>query len=86
MGLRDQTHVTRFQLVLTRCQLKALIYTFGMKPDPHSSDQEIWKWTLTSDAIASCFIQDIFDMSEHTGKGIIRDKESIFVLKFIHTT
>ncbi|GBE83806.1 hypothetical protein SCP_0508630 [Sparassis crispa] len=25
---------------------------------------EIWKWTLTSDAVASCFVKDVFDMRD----------------------
>lgn len=30
---------------------------------------ELWKWTLTSDAVASCFVKDVFQMSETTVKG-----------------
>jgi hypothetical protein len=36
-----------------------------------SSTAELWKWTLTHDAIAPCFVRDVFKMKEHgeTGKG-----------------
>ncbi|KAF9458959.1 hypothetical protein BDZ94DRAFT_1269289 [Collybia nuda] len=29
---------------------------------------EIWRWTFTRDAVAPCFIDDIFNMEESTGK------------------
>ncbi|KAI0792405.1 hypothetical protein C8Q75DRAFT_752673 [Abortiporus biennis] len=29
---------------------------------------EIWKWTLSNDAIASCFVNDVFDMNECDSK------------------
>jgi hypothetical protein len=44
-------------------------------PTPHEPVQpptaELWKWTLTHEAIAPCFVQDVFKMREHndTGKG-----------------
>ena len=33
---------------------------------PHSHD-ELWKWTLTKDAVAPCRIQDVFNMKECAG-------------------
>jgi hypothetical protein len=41
-------------------------------PTPHEhTTAELWKWTLTHEAIAPCFVQDIFKMREHgdTGNG-----------------
>ncbi|KAJ3535233.1 hypothetical protein NM688_g7007 [Phlebia brevispora] len=36
-------------------------------PQTRHSHQELWKWTLTTDAIAPCRIRDIFEMQECTG-------------------
>ncbi|KAF8636900.1 hypothetical protein AX17_003152 [Amanita inopinata Kibby_2008] len=30
-----------------------------------SNVEEIWKWTMTADAVATCFIRDVFDMKEN---------------------
>src|SRR5262245_31828475 len=52
--------------------------------DSRPSNQDFWKWTLTADAIASCFVRDVFDMSENTGKGVFHflstNKRRIFFL------
>ncbi|RDB27602.1 hypothetical protein Hypma_003827 [Hypsizygus marmoreus] len=37
-------------------------------PNPAPTTSELWKWTLTHDAVASCFVQDIFEMKENAGK------------------
>jgi hypothetical protein len=44
----------------------------GELPTPReSSTAELWKWTLTHEAIAPCFVRDVFKMREHgeIGKG-----------------
>jgi hypothetical protein len=38
-------------------------------PKELSSLQELWKWTLTNDAIASCRVRDIFAMKDPESKG-----------------
>jgi hypothetical protein len=30
-----------------------------------SSIEELWKWTMTPDAVATCFARDVFDMREN---------------------
>lgn len=30
-----------------------------------SSVEEIWKWTMRPDAVATCFARDVFDMREN---------------------
>ncbi|TCD71935.1 hypothetical protein EIP91_000067 [Steccherinum ochraceum] len=35
-----------------------------------SSSQELWKWTMTADAIASCFVKDALEMKECGVKGV----------------
>ena len=42
------------------------MYTTGSSP----SAQEIWKWTLTKDAIAPCFVRDVLSMREAGGRGL----------------
>ena len=42
------------------------MHTAGSSP----SAQEIWKWTFTKDAIAPCFVRDVFSMREPSGKGL----------------
>ena len=32
--------------------------------------EEIWKWTMTSDAVATCFVRDVFDMRENLEGGV----------------
>ncbi|PCH35309.1 hypothetical protein WOLCODRAFT_166193 [Wolfiporia cocos MD-104 SS10] len=39
--------------------------TASAQPNP----SEIWKWTLTRDAIASCFVRDVLEMRESDVKG-----------------
>ncbi|KAF7330171.1 hypothetical protein MVEN_02453800 [Mycena venus] len=34
------------------------------KSDRHAPANVIWQWTLTPEALASCFAQDVFDMEE----------------------
>lgn len=34
------------------------------------STQEIWNWTLTKEAIALCFVRDVFDMRDSGMKGV----------------
>src|ERR1700720_2233591 len=37
---------------------------------PESSEsQELWKWTLTPDAIAPCRVRDVFAMKENGSRG-----------------
>ena len=31
--------------------------------------EEIWKWTMTPDAVATCFVRDVFDMRENLEGG-----------------
>ena len=41
-----------------------------VNPQPTVTDQEIWKWTLTNEAIAPCFVRDIFAMRDNMVKGV----------------
>ena len=38
-----------------------------------SSIEEIWKWTMTPEAVAACFARDVFDMRENLEGGEIFD-------------
>jgi len=38
-------------------------------PETEPSSQELWKWTLTQDAIAPCRVRDVFAMKDNGGKG-----------------
>ncbi|KAH7921737.1 hypothetical protein BV22DRAFT_1038277 [Leucogyrophana mollusca] len=38
-------------------------------PPPTYTDQELWKWTLTKDAIAPCFVRDALAMRPNPVKG-----------------
>ena len=42
-----------------------------------SSIEEIWKWTLRPDAVATCFARDVFDMRDNLvggGKKLLADR------------
>jgi hypothetical protein len=41
----------------------------ALAPQVHTP-QEIWKWTLSTDAIAPCFIRDVFSMTSGGVKGM----------------
>lgn len=34
-----------------------------------SSAQAIWSWTLTEEAVAPCFVKDVYEMKENGVKG-----------------
>jgi hypothetical protein len=38
---------------------------------PVPTNQEIWTWTFTKDAIAPCFVRDVFTMRSSGVKGIL---------------
>ena len=39
------------------------------RADPTPLTSDLWKWTLTHEAIAPCFVQDVFKMREHEDLG-----------------
>ncbi|KII87869.1 hypothetical protein PLICRDRAFT_112232 [Plicaturopsis crispa FD-325 SS-3] len=39
-----------------------------VQPQLQSSDADIWKWTLTNEATAPCFVEDVFAMQDNARK------------------
>lgn len=54
-------------------QTMALYLSPSKRPLPNEmqepSTAEILRWTLTSDAVAPCFVRDVFAMKENPGNG-----------------
>ena len=44
----------------------------GVQTEPPSS-QELWKWTLTRDAIAPCRVRDVFALKDNGSRGMLSD-------------
>jgi hypothetical protein len=43
-----------------------------LQTEPPSS-QELWKWTLTKDAIAPCRVRDVFALKDNGSRGVLSD-------------
>jgi hypothetical protein len=61
---RDSIFCSHSMASSSKLQLEPLKSTGPDGSHRHAPTNVIWQWTLTPEAVASCFAQDVFDMEE----------------------
>jgi hypothetical protein len=66
----DRSHVTAGRLIRVVHGTVMALTSQNTKCRSAYTSQELWKWTLTPDATAPCFILDVLSMPENGPRGI----------------